>query len=209
MRLVAPIAAILLSTPAYAGGIGPMVVGGFHTEPLYFYSAEADGGDGPRFANPADYEQYKSSQLIGSIGSGLELVLGDRDDFIQGVFRFYWQLDTPQIDPAQTSDLVDADAMIATWRETARHIGVGSVGLQWGIVRAANDKFKFGLSAHVGTGFLTTDHTEFLLVQGGANVNYQIIPTLEAYLDVTYGVRIRKNASHGAYGTAGLRILFD
>jgi|JI6StandDraft_1071083.scaffolds.fasta_scaffold147064_2 hypothetical protein len=210
MRFVAPIAALLLSTSAHAGGIGPMVVGGFHTEPLYYYSATTDGtAGGSRFQSPTDYDQFKVSQAIGNIGAGLELVLGDRDDFIQGTFRAYWQLDTPQIDPSKSSDLVDAEVLVADWRENARHTGVGTVGLQVGVVRAAADKFKFGISAHVGAGFISPNHNEFFLGQLGTNINYQITPTLEAYLDVTYALRIRKQLSHGVLGTAGLRILFD
>jgi hypothetical protein len=210
MRFVAPIAALLLSTSAQAGGLGPMVIGGFHTEPLYFYSANV-GGDATasRYQSPRDYEQYKVTQTLGNIGSGLELVLGDRDDFIQGTFRVYWQMDTPQVDPLKSSDLVDEEALVANWRENARHTGVGTVGLQWGVARAANDKFKVGVSAHVGAGFISSNHHEFFIGQLGANMSYQITPTLEAYLDVTYGLRVRKYLSHGLLGTAGLRILFD
>ena len=116
MRFAAPIAALLLSSQAYAGGIGPLVIGGFHTEPLYFYSKL--NADGLEFASPQDYDQYKVNQVIGNVGSGLELVLGDRDDFIQGSFRFYWMMDMPQMSPLDSTDLVDEDALVAsspTW----------------------------------------------------------------------------------------------
>jgi hypothetical protein len=199
----------LAPTSAHAGGVAPIVTGGFHTEKLYFYSREKDGGAGAVIRDPNQYERYDMTQVLGQVGSGLELMLGDRDDFIQGVFRGYWMMDTPQIDPAKSTDLVDADALVAAWRTEARHVGMGTVGIQWGIVRAASDRFKFGLSLHVGGAFLTSDHTEFLLAQGGANVNYQITRSLEFFADVNYGLRVRKTPGHGLYTTAGLRVLFD
>ena len=33
--------------------------------------------------------------------------------------------------------------------------------------------------------------------------------TAEIFVDVSYGLRIRKELSHGLYGTAGVRFLFD
>jgi hypothetical protein len=210
MRLPVFIAALLTSAPAFAGGVGPLVMGGIHTEDVYYYANRADNGAGARIQDPADYEQFRQGQILGHIGSGLELVLGDRDDLIQGVFRVYWMMDTPQADPANGADLVDpANTLVAAWRENNRHIGVGTIGLNWGILRAAQDKFKFGVSAHFGTGFVTPDDTEFFLGQAGVNVNYAITRTLEVYGDFTYGIRARKEISHGLYTTAGLRVLFD
>ncbi|HMV66973.1 MAG TPA: hypothetical protein PKA64_08995 [Myxococcota bacterium] len=201
--------ALLAPVSAYAGGVAPIVTGGFHTEKVYFYSKEKDGGAGALIRDQGQYEQYSATESIGQFGSGLELMLGDRDDFIQGVFRGYWMMDTPQVDPGKVSDLVDADALVASWRTETRHAGVGTVGIQWGVVRAASDRFKLGMSLHVGAGFLTSDHTEFLLAQGGVNVNYQITRTVEFFADVDYGLRVRKTPGHGLYATTGLRFLFD
>jgi hypothetical protein len=201
-------AALAWSTPAMAGGVSPIVTGGFHTEKVYFYSREQQGGAGAVIRDPNNYERYDQNQLIGQVGSGLEVVLGDRDDLIQGVFRGFWMMDTPQIDPGK-SGLVDADALVAAWRTDNRHVGAATVGIQWGIVRAAQEKFVFGASLHAGSGFLTTDHSEFLLVQAGANVRYQVARPLEVFLDVDYGLRVRKDLSHGLYTTAGVRVMFD
>lgn len=208
MRLTSAALALLVSTDAFAGGIAPFVMGGFHTETLYYYSNTTEGGAGLPISDPRAYEQYKASQAIGNFGSGLELMLGDRDDLIQGVFRIWWMMDGPQYDPSSTG-LVDADSLIVSYREGLRHVGTGSVGIQWGLLRAAQDKFRLGLSLHVGSGFLTANRSEFLLAQAGVNINYQFNRTLEFFLDIDYGLRVRKDLMHGAYGAAGLRILFD
>ncbi len=57
MRHAVALAALLIATPAQAGGLGPLVMGGFHTEPLWFYTNAADGGNGPRIQSIAEYEQ--------------------------------------------------------------------------------------------------------------------------------------------------------
>jgi hypothetical protein len=210
MRLVAVLAGLLASAPAFAGGVGPLVMGGFHTERVAYYSSTQDGkADGPRFDDPSQYTQFWQTQVIGNAGAGLELVLGDRDDLIQGVFRGYWMMDTPQRDPSKASTDVDKEAMVANWREEIRHVGVGSVGLNFGVVRAAQNKFKLSIGVHLGSGFLTNDHNEFLLAQAGLDASYLLSRTLEWYVDVAYGLRARKDISHGLYGTMGLRVMFD
>ena len=208
MRLVAMLLGLVLSTPALAGGVGPLVMGGFHTEEVYFYSSQLNGGQGVSLGDPTQYEQYSETQLIGNVGAGLELILGDRDDLIQGVFRGYWMMDFPQALPT-TGELVDDDALVLNIREEATQIGVGTVGMNFGIVRAANNKFRFAIGAHLGSGFATSNHTEFFLAQADVSLNYLITRTLEIYADVGYGLRVRKSLSHGLYGTAGLRVMFD
>src|SRR5688500_16310518 len=91
-----PLLAGLLSN-AHAGGLGILATAGAHTEQLYFYSsADAEGNAYPSIA---DYEQFRIGQTLPNFGSGLELVLGDRDDKIVGNCRFYWLMDTPQSVP--------------------------------------------------------------------------------------------------------------
>jgi hypothetical protein len=198
----------LSAAPAYAGGIAPIVSGGFHTERVFYYSKEQEGGAGNPIRDPANYERYDQIQAVGNAGVGLEIVLGDRDDLVQGVFRGFWMLDTPQADPSKAG-VVDADAIVSAYRTTPRNTGAGTVGMQWGLVRAANDKFKAGLSIHAGAGFLTPDHSEFLIAQAGGFAGYQMTRGLEAFIDVDYTLRVQKTLSNGLTATAGLRVLFD
>jgi hypothetical protein len=198
MRLVVLLAGLLASAPAFAGGLGPLVMGGVHTEKVAYYSTATDP--------PV---QHTQQQMIGNVGAGLELVLGDRDDLIQGVFRGYWMMDTAQQDPSKRATDVPAADFVANWREKEKHVGVGSVGLNFGVLRAASDKFKLSVAVHLGSGFLTTDHTEFMLAQAGLNMSYLLSRKMEWYVDVAYGLRVRKELSHGAYGTMGIRVMFD
>ncbi|MCB9682235.1 MAG: hypothetical protein H6733_12280 [Alphaproteobacteria bacterium] len=210
MRLVASLIALFAASPAFAGGIGPLVMGGFHTERVAYYSSTTDNqASGVTFSDPSQYTQFNQTQIIGNAGAGLELVLGDRDDLVQGVFRGYWMMDTPQSDPAIGDNLVDDEVLVANWRENINHIGVGTVGMSFGVLRAANNNLKLSVAVNVGSGFATTNHTEFFLGQAGLNVDYLINRSLEFYVDVCYGLRIRKTLSHGVYGTAGLRVMFD
>lgn len=210
LSLITITAATLWATPAFAGGLGPLVVGGVHTESVHYYSSRADGGAGPAFSDWREYEQTRSTQLIGNVGTGLELVLGDRNDAIQGVFRGYWQMDAPQYNPGRRSNIgISSEALVAPYRAVPRHTGVGTVGLQVRLLSFAEEKGRFGLSTHLGAGFASPTHEEFFIAQVGTNIAYRISRTLEVFGDLTYGFRVRKTISHGAYTAAGLRILFD
>lgn len=212
MRRYAPVLALpalLAATPAFAGGIGPMIMGGFHTEPVAFYSSQQNGGEGPTIPDLGAYEQYVETQYIGNAGGGLELMLGDKDDLIQGIFRGFYMVDLPQYAPDPNHDLVDEDALVVNLRENVRHLGLGTVGMNFGVVRAASDKFRFSLALHLGAAFATADQAEFFLGQAGGNIAYQVHRKAELYVDVSYGLRVRKDFSHGLYGAAGVRVLFD
>ena len=208
MRTAALIAFLLLPAPAFAGGVAPLVTGGFHTENVAYYSSQTS--EGVKIPDQANYPAYKQTEYIGDVGSGLELVIGDRDDLIQGVFRGYWMMDLPQHVPnPREGEVVDPSALVSTPRDSIKHMGIGTVGIQWGVVRAANNKFRFALGVNVGAAFASKDHTEFLLAQAGGNVNYAVTRTVEVFADVDYGLRVHKTLSHGLYATAGVRILFD
>ncbi len=208
LALGAIVAAVAPAPTAHAGGLGPYLMGGFHSEPVYYYSSELDSGAGPRIPDQNEYEQYKDAQIIANAGAGLELVLGDRDDLIQGVFRGFWMMDGPQSDPARLG-LVDEDALVSVYRDTLRHTGVGTVGMQWGVWRGASDRLKFSLAAHVGAGFVSQDNEQFFLAQAGTNLSYLINRTAEFYVDVNYAFRVRKTISNGLIGAVGIRVLFD
>lgn len=211
MRRVAPLLtaalAALAAPAAHAGGIAPMVMGGFHTERVTIYSSATEEGD--RIASVVDYRSFDTQQIIGNVGGGLELMLGDRDERIQGVFRGFYMMDAAQVDPASYQDLVDPETLVVNHRENIRHLGVGTVGLNIGIVSAANDKFKLSGAVHLGAAFATAEQAEFFLGQAGLNMGYLVARRAELFLDVAYGLRIPKELSHGAYGTAGVRVLFN
>jgi len=207
-------ALVLLSDPAEAGGLGVVATGGAHTEEVFYYSSRSP--DGAPYSDIQDYDQYEMVQTLPNLGAGLELLLGDRDDRIIGLFRFYYNMDSAQKDPAaldsakrgdETSP-VASDDVVANVRDTARHIGIGSVGLSWGFL-GEPDGFQFGGIGQIGAGLVTSDHTEFLLVGLGPMITYKVARQAQLFADVQYEVRIRDDLQHSVAGFAGARYMFD
>ena len=200
MRILAAfLASLALTSPALAGGIGFIGTAGFHNEPVFYYDRSND------------LAQYQMNQLIPNYGAGLELVLGDRDDRILGTLRGYWTQDGPQTAPAasgQLSELVAPADVVAAHRSQAKNIGMASVGIQWGFY-GNPDTFQLNAVAGVGSGFLTTDHTEFLFVEGGLGAHYQVARSAQIFGNALYSMRWRKGAQHGPIVYAGIRYLFD
>ncbi|HHO54091.1 MAG TPA: hypothetical protein ENK18_25280 [Deltaproteobacteria bacterium] len=197
---------ILPATPAFAGGVGVLATGGMHTEKVYYYSNTSPEGD--LYSDIDDYDQYQLTQTLPQLGGGFELVLGDRDDRIMGTCRFFYNLDAPQLDPATLTDEIDPDYVVANIRDTPRHLGFGMVGLSWGIL---GDPGGFQLAAvgHVGTAFLTFDHTEFFAFQVGPGITYRMARQVQLFGDVQIQGRFSKGWSQAGYGTVGVRYLFD
>lgn len=187
--------ALLATLAAHAGGIGLLGAFGGRTETVYYYDSSEN------------FEQLSKPQLIVGMGAGVEFMLGDRDDRITGLFRAYGLREAPEKDPALTTDR-DPGAIVANWREEPKLIGIGTFGVQWGILGDPNE-WQFGVVTELGSGFLTPDHTEFLLIQGGPMFHYMIGPSLQLHAEVEYGVRMRKNVQHGAVAYVGARWLFD
>jgi hypothetical protein len=196
MRLALALTTLAVSSPAFAGGFGIFGVGGVHTDTVYFYDA----------AN--DLAQYRQNQTLPNYGGGMEFVLGDRDDKITGIFRGYFLQDAPQQDPAKRTESVAADDVVANVREEPRNIGAGSFGIQWGFLGSPDKLMATAITA-VGSGFLTDDHTEFMMLQVGGGATYRLNRNLQVYGDIEYTARMRKQVSHGANGYVGVRYLFD
>jgi hypothetical protein len=205
-RIVVAALSLLLTAPAYAGGLGVLATGGAHTERVYFYS-NADP-DGNPYSDIDDYDQYQITQRLANVGGGLNLVLGDRDDRIIGDCRFYWLMDSPQTDPADADTSVPASNIVASYRDKARHLGMGMVGLSWGIV-GDPAKFQLGAVGHVGAAFLTVDHTEFLAFDIGPAVTYRVARQVQVFGDFVYQGRHRKGFTHSGNLTVGARYMFD
>lgn len=207
MRRTLTAVSLLLAGPAaYAGGIGIIATGGAHTENVYFYS-NADP-DGNPYSDIDDYDQYQISQTIPNLGAGLDLALGDRDDRIIGDCRFYWMMDSPQTDPATLTEQVAEDTVVAAFREKPRHLGLAMIGLSWGVV---GDPANFQVNAvgHVGSAFITIDHTEFLAFDIGPGVSYRVARQVQLFGDVLYQGRYRKGFTHSVNGFVGARYMFD
>ncbi len=200
---------LLLASSAQAGGIGIFGTGGVHTEKLYYYSnvATVDGQSVP-IADPADYPAFDITEILPSAGGGLELVLGDRDEKINGTFRFWAWADLPQVPAAEVVTDLAPENVVEAPRDTTRAIGMGMVGLNFGLI-GDPDAALFGFTAHMGSGFLTTDHTEFLMADIGPQASYALTPAIRLTGDVVYTMRHRKGFSHGVNAYVGARYMFD
>ena len=195
MRFAMTILGILLSSNAFAGGIGLLGTGGMYSESVYFYDSSQE------------FQQYKQTQTIGTYGTGLEFSLGDRDDKIMGLARFFWIQETPQVDPAERTGLVDPEDVVANIRDKTRNVGMFSVGLQW--TYWEKNKTRLNVNATFGSGFLTTDHSEFFFAEAGAGTSYRISRDVDFHIEVQYALRNRKGLKHGVNTYTGIRYLFD
>lgn len=178
------------STAAHAGGVGVLAGAGLHNDRAYYYS-------------PAG-EQGIDSQMLPHTGVGVEGILGDRDNRILGVMRFYWLRDAPVSNP----DVNQAFLHPEYSELSARDIGVATMGAQWGILGDPNGA---QLAAHtlIGAGFLTNDSTEFLTLELGAAGTYTLAGNIQAFGNLTVNARYRKLVQWGPNLTAGVRYLFD
>src|SRR5678816_3849010 len=114
-RLIVSALALFAASPAFAGGFGLVFTGGANTDQVFYYD-QAD-----------NMAQHQQDQLLPLMGAGVEFVLGDKDDRIEGVFRGYWQRDMPEKDPAAHAEIAPGDVVSAI-REEPRDIGVGTFG---------------------------------------------------------------------------------
>ena len=67
------------SQTAHAGALGTVATAGFHQERAYFYSRQG--------------EQFRETQLRFNSGLGIEALVGDKDEKIQGLLRLVWVSD--------------------------------------------------------------------------------------------------------------------
>ncbi len=216
MRNLVLSTALLLSSPALAGGVGFIGHGGVHGERVYFYSA-VDPVSGASYADPLNYPQFRTTQIIPQFGGGLELILGDRDDRIQGVFRGVYTMDGAQSNPCSTTCTVDSGgnrvtldgaSVVSAHRSKARHVGLVSMGLNIRLI-GESDGFQFGASVHLGSGALTNDHSEYLQFAAGPMVSYRLSRLVFGFADLQYVTRYRRAFQHGVQGVAGVRLMFD
>jgi hypothetical protein len=188
---VAFLAFLGTSSTAAAGGLGLIYQAGLHQERAYSYKGKQQ---------VIDYQSKPNS------GPGLEALIGDRNDKIQGLLRMSWVAETQANNPDTKGDesIVhpDYDSL------EARQIGVLGLGLQWGVLGDPSDK-QIVVNTMIGSGFITTDNTEFVIMELGAGGTYNFTENLQAVANLSGHVRARKHYSFGPTMHMGLRYLFD
>ena len=199
--LAAAVGVAAFSSTAEAGGVGVFATPGVRQMPAYFYNSAGDQG--------IDW------QLPGSYGFGVEGILGDKDDRIMGIARFYYLSDLPVSDPdTGNAEVTPEDGALDGYvyppaaDQPASAAGAAAVGIQWGIFGDPTG-LQFVLSTVAGTAFITTDNLEFFMFEPGAGVTYTVNDQFQFYGVANYQLRFRKRFTSGANVVAGARFLFD
>lgn len=186
----------LVSSQAHAGGVGIIGAGGLYSGQAHYYNIEGDQGI--------------DNQLRPSTALGIETLLGDSDDKVQGIMRLYASFDSPVNDP----DLSNESAPASSFTHPAyaslgtKTTGVMTVGVQWGIIGDPRG-FQFGVMTLVGSGFWTDDNLEYFVAEPGAFVSYNVAERIQLLGNLNGQVRFRKSYKVGGSAYAGVRYLFD
>ena len=184
--------AFFANSVAYAGAIGAQVTAGLHQERAYFYSQNGDQGI--------------DNQSRFNWGFGAETMIGDKDDKIQGLVRFNLIRDTPTKEP-DTGEVRDPIYPPAH-EQPVRNVGVLGLGIQWGLLGDPTGT-QLTATSIVGSGFLTTDNTEFVLLEAGLGGTHNLNETLQLTATLAATMRYRKHMSLGPNAYIGVRYLFD
>ena len=183
------------SAPALAGGIGVVGTAGFHQVNAPYYRS--------------DGEQGIDSQIRPNFGYGAELMLGDKDDRIQGLARLFAVSDAPPNEPDTSGESSDYEYVFPAHHEQGNETsGVLLVGVQWGIL---GDPAGLQLVANTvgGAAFATRNNTEFVMVEGAVGGTYAINDRLQAFANVGVAGRYRKRLSVTENVYVGARFLLD
>jgi hypothetical protein len=184
--------ALAAAPNAHAGALGLMTTAGLHEERAYYYSPNGSQG--------------LDKQFRPNFGLGLEAIVGDKDEKVQGILRMSVVQDSPPTKP-NTEGVKDA-IFPPAHLDDPRRVGTLGLGVQWGVLGDPMGT-QFNVQSVVGTGFITTDNTEFLMVEAGVGVSHNLTSTLQASANLLGTMRFRKHASYGPNVYAGLRYLFD
>ena len=192
LRNMLIVTAMTANSVAYAGAIGLQTTAGLHQDRAYFYSQSG--------------EQGLDNQTRPNFGIGLEALIGDKDEKVQGVLKMNWIQDAPLKEP-DTGDTANAVYPPAHEQDT-RHVGVLGLGIQWGLLGDPTGT-QLNVTSVVGSGFLTTDNTEFVLLETGVGGTHNLTETLQLAGTLAATMRYRKGASFGPNAYVGIRYLFD
>ena len=184
--------ALCASTVAYGGAIGLQTSAGLHQERAYYYSQSG--------------EQGIDNQTRPNMGVGLEAMVGDKDEKVQGLLKISWVQDSPPNKPETdgVSNAIYPDAHL----QGPSHVGVLGLGIQWGVLGDPAGT-QMNITSVVGSGFLTTDNTEFVMIEAGVGGTHNLTETIQLTGTTAFTMRYRKGASFGPNAYLGIRYLFD
>jgi hypothetical protein len=186
---------VMLASPAQAGGVGVIGLAATHTEKVYFYDESSN--------------QYSDIQLRPTTGFGVEALLGDRDDRLIGLMKAYYFTDFQATADRVDTAAIEGDPTIPLDPDFKyRSVVVFTAGLQWGLWGDPTG-LQINLITSLGTGAITPDSTEFMLVEVGPGVHYVLQKKYVLHAELVYHLRYRKSVSHGGGLNVGIRYYFD
>ena len=171
--------------------VGLVTTAGMHGDRVYSYDVDA-AGDAT--------QNTPENQLNPNYGGGVEIVLGDKDLKVSGVFRGYYLQDARQQDPKEGT--------VYNVRTVPRDLGIVSAGIQWGLV---GDPGNIQLTAvsTIGSGVFTTDLAGFITAEAGVGGTWMAARRVQVAASVTGGIRYQKRFYPTTNAYAGVRYLFD
>jgi hypothetical protein len=195
MRPILPLLAFLVAPfPAFAGGIGVVTTAGFHGDRVYSYEVDSVG---------QETQNDPENQFNPNYGAGLELVLGDKDLKISGVFRGYYLQDSPQGEPT----MVTAET-VSNVRSVPRDLGVLTAGLQFGVLGDPG-ALQLTVVGNIGAAVFTSDLSGEVMGEAGVGGTWMVARRVQAAASVTGGIRYRKRIYPTTNAFVGVRYLFD
>lgn len=203
------------SPAALAGGVGLNIIGGTHSESVYVFDAQDT--------------KFEITQQQPAYGLGLQVLLGDRDDDLQGVMKFSWIANSPaNHEGVQTPDGFDApeggyqmsgrfacddngnpqDFLESHQACGTTNVATASAGLQWRIW-GDSDEMMATFTPSIGAGVMTADSAEYLQVELAPGFHYAISDELHLQTEIAVQLRYRKSGSFGVTSYTGFRYMFD
>ena len=184
----------LMLTEAHAGGVGFMLQNGLYQNKAYYYRS--------------DGKQGFDSQMSFSTGAGLDIVLGNKTDKLQGLLRLGWTRDFAAENPEFTEEAgyeyahPDYEALGST------DVGVTGIGLQW-TVWGDPTGIQAIATTSLSSAFWTPQSTEYFMIDLGLGGSYTVQDRFQAYATINASPRYRKSPSLGINSFIGARVLFD
>lgn len=185
--------AALLPTTAHAGGFGLIASGGFHGAKSYYYNS--------------NLQQGVDNQLRPNGAFGGEVLIGDKDDRINGIMRLYANIDANPVDPT-LSGVDPSDAIFPVYEESTRTDLATTMGVQWGLY-GEPDRTQLVLTTMFGSAFATVDNLEYAIGDVGIGGTMMLGDTVQLVGTINAGVRYRKRISMTESAFVGIRYMFD
>jgi hypothetical protein len=184
--------AFCANSVAYAGALGLQTSAGLHQERAYFYSQSG--------------EQGLDNQTRPNFGIGIETLVGDKDEKVQGILKLSFVRDAVPKKP-DTGDIKGA-VYPMTHLEEPSDTGVLGLGIQWGLLGDPTGT-QLTLTSIVGSGFLTTDNTEYVMLETGVGGTHNLNETVQLMGTIAGTIRYRKHMTVGPNAYVGIRYIFD